>query len=350
MLPSRELYEINLRLLTKLSGIPYEEFNYIMSLGYEKYLQGIEKYMDKMIKWTNHSPFFLNRYSLNRMLLDLYLFKNSVHLKSKNRLGLVEFRVREDIAYNMSNLVNPIVFDVNIKGDDYIISAIPYGSVYCLGSNWHEWELSYTTLRRSSSMPYREPVVIPLTKNIGKSLFNIADVVPCGDCAACKYTHCGKHEVTPNSTVARCNICNRDECKMVKYYDMLHPVEIIRIIIPMLYNYLNRKVEVKERIRPSPVGVVKYNNTNVDTDRYHPIPGVAIKYEYKDPDTQNHRRGHHKSPCAHFRKGHFRKCSHGNYIRIKDEFIKVDEGTGTFVWVRGSRVNWKKDGVSVGIV
>lgn len=138
---------------------------------------------------------------------------------------------------------------------------------------------------------------------------------------------------------------NLDECGISLFMGNLW--NTIYTAMQVMETYFSREVVVKKRKVSDAVkkshDIMIARDDNGDTERVLPI--FDYVYEYHESQRKEWQGGHHKSPVAHERRGYFRKARRGNYIMVNGEFVQVQNGTGNFIFVGPSKVNWDNDAV-----
>lgn len=133
----------------------------------------------------------------------------------------------------------------------------------------------------------------------------------------------------------------RTDCK----YDSawLTPMAYLLLILYVADKYVNREKAVRNNKKDETVRSIMVAKQDPECDTERVLPLVDYVYEYRESKVSEYKGGHHASPVSHDRRGYYRKCRHGSYIRKDGEFVEVPKGTGNFTYVRATIVNAHKD-------
>ena len=159
----------------------------------------------------------------------------------------------------------------------------------------------------------------------------------CGECTTCNCSSNAELLLRPK---------HRPSCQINDDYHS-DIFSLLYTAVRAIDAYVNRTVVVK-KIKSNPDKEIVRNIMVARDDpngSERVLPLVDYVYEYKESQRKEWQGGHHAAPCSHERKGYFRKAKRGNYIRKDGEFIEVPKGTGNFIRVRPTKVNWQNDEV-----
>ena len=153
------------------------------------------------------------------------------------------------------------------------------------------------------------------------------------------------------SCCGNCELCRRERfTNTAPVYFMHHNTEgcLCEQRMPQPYTLLGVIASVSKMLLSEPEIVEKavsnerkgtIHKAHEDCSDYY----VTLPYSkvYKYTDRKEWQGGHHRSPVAHDRRSHYRRCRGGSYIYRGNDYVFVGKGIGTHCKVRATRVNDK---------
>lgn len=176
----------------------------------------------------------------------------------------------------------------------------------------------------------------------------------CDRCNRCNATYKSRSLTGDELILLNHSLVYKDKSNCHLFID-LHapaPVDLLKYIVHALECYTCRETLTRKNGKKT----AAYNQCKVHTAKDMDSKGDTIvmlplhEYvaEYRESHPSEYKGGHHASPVTHERRGYFRKArKHGNYIRNGNEFIRVEDGKGTYCFVRATTVNRKTDNVII---
>lgn len=341
MLLSREYYESNREIFKKLTCMSDDKINRLLSLDIDDF----EKQKVGVCNFVNNGRYSRKLLSymgdFDNLLLELYTFRNSIHLRLSDL-----YRYDNSYSFNTSNMafdVEPFTVDFTMEDGVSIYATLRTIKGFGLcNRKMARYEFNYR-VDKPCSGKYRGSTYLIILDGDNSDFVAVRNN-HCRTCSACE----SLKQSDLGNKLDYCYNCDMSKCNAV--VKGVTPVMVISIVIDAINRYISRSKEVREVWSTNNISRSISVANKSDGDVYKLLPNVEVTYVYKEPRVYEWKGGHHASPVAHKRKGHFRRCKMGNYLLLDGKFVEVPRGEGTHVKVKSCRVNWDSDRVNVNII